>query len=314
MQYSKIISCKCGCGNLRLERDIHGRKFEYIVGHNNTGKKISGIAKMKLRSLNLGENNPMYGKHHSAEAKKIISMKIKGNTSWIKGKNHSEETKKKMSLSQIGHKSWNKGLMMPNGFSEKIRKIITGRKHTDETIKKLSVLKLGKSNPMFGKFGKQHPMYGYQHTAEAKEKMKLTRSRQKLPRQDTKPERIVQGLLNDSGISFITHKPIKMSNGSYCKPDIVIDKVCLQVDGCYYHACPTCYPDRTKLDVTQKSNIIRDLNTNYELIKQGYHVIRIWEHDITKNTEEVRKKILCLESSLPNVKTSLVSNGGESGR
>lgn len=279
------------------------------------GWKHSDETKLKLRFKNLGEKNPMYGKHHNKETRKLISLGLRGRETWIKGKHHSDATKLKISLSNKGNVTWNKGKVMPEGFGEKIKKIVTGRKHSEDTIKKLSLSKLGKNNPMFEKFGKSHPMYGYHHTKEAKEKMRLTRSRQTLPRQDTKPERIIQGILNHHGISFETHKAIKMSNGSYCRPDIIIDDVCLQVDGCYYHACPTCYPDRTKLNVTQLSNIHRDIHTNNELTKLKYHVIRIWEHDIIKKTEEVKKRILCLESlTTSTVMTSSVSTGGEIGR
>lgn len=44
-----------------------------------------------------GENNPMYGKHHTEEAKKKQSEAKKGKPSWNKGKQFSDEAKKKMS-------------------------------------------------------------------------------------------------------------------------------------------------------------------------------------------------------------------------
>ena len=49
-----------------------------------------------------GENHPMYGKHHSEEAKRKMSETQKGEKSYWYGKKHSEETKQKMSKARQG--------------------------------------------------------------------------------------------------------------------------------------------------------------------------------------------------------------------
>ena len=49
-----------------------------------------------------GENHPMYGKHHTAEAKRKISEATRGENNPMYGKNHTDETKKKISMSKIG--------------------------------------------------------------------------------------------------------------------------------------------------------------------------------------------------------------------
>ena len=49
-----------------------------------------------------GENHPMYGKHHTAEAKHKISEATRGENNPMYGKNHTDETKKKISMSKIG--------------------------------------------------------------------------------------------------------------------------------------------------------------------------------------------------------------------
>ena len=51
----------------------------------------------KLKSINSGENNPMWGKKHSKET----IDKIQSSRSWYKGP--SEETKRKISKSKMGH-------------------------------------------------------------------------------------------------------------------------------------------------------------------------------------------------------------------
>jgi hypothetical protein len=69
------------------------------------GKKINHIiseeTKEKLKKAKSGKNHPMYNKHHSEEAKLIISGNkketYKGKNNPFYGKTHSEETKKKLS-------------------------------------------------------------------------------------------------------------------------------------------------------------------------------------------------------------------------
>ena len=55
-----------------------------------------------IRIHHKGENNPLYGKHHSEDAKRKISEAHKG-------KHHSEDTKSKISEAHKGKSAWNKG-------------------------------------------------------------------------------------------------------------------------------------------------------------------------------------------------------------
>ena len=82
------------------------------------GKKHTEETKQKLRELNMGENNPMFGKYgelnpnygsqHSEETKKKISETriekgvAKGENNPMYGKKHSEESRRKMSDSLKG--------------------------------------------------------------------------------------------------------------------------------------------------------------------------------------------------------------------
>ena len=82
------------------------------------GKKHTKETKQKLRELNMGENNPMFGKYgelnpnygsqHSEETKKKISETriekgvAKGENNPMYGKKHSEESRRKMSDSLKG--------------------------------------------------------------------------------------------------------------------------------------------------------------------------------------------------------------------
>lgn len=63
---------------------------------NKTEEEMEEIRK-KISEANKGENNPMYGKHHSEKTKKKISEANSGENSSVWGKHRSEETKRKMS-------------------------------------------------------------------------------------------------------------------------------------------------------------------------------------------------------------------------
>jgi DNA mismatch endonuclease, patch repair protein len=70
------------------------------------------------------------------------------------------------------------------------------------------------------------------------------------------------------------------------RPDFYFPKqrLVLFVDGCFWHACPTCgRMPKTRTGFWQtkiESNRRRDERTRRKLRKDGYHVFRIWEHDV----------------------------------
>ena len=77
------------------------------------------------------------------------------------------------------------------------------------------------------------------------------------------------------------------------KPDIVFVKkrIAIFIDGCFWHKCPICFQEpETRKEFWMKkihSNVERDKKTNDKLQKEGWNVIRIWEHEIRKNPEQV---------------------------
>jgi len=82
------------------------------------------------------------------------------------------------------------------------------------------------------------------------------------------------------------------------KPDIVFTKkkIAVFIDGCFWHKCPICFQEpETRNEFWMKkiqSNIDRDKRVNEQLKKEGWKVIRIWEHEIRKEPEKVIKKII----------------------
>lgn len=136
-------------------------------------------AKRKMREHHAdvsGKNNPMFGKHHSAESIQKNKDNHLGKIPWNKGKRgvYSEETLKKLRVphpSAIGKKPWNKGKV---GIYH----------HTADTKKKIGDSRLGEKHYLFGNcmphvtrikiknstLGEKNHFYGKHHTEESKQK------------------------------------------------------------------------------------------------------------------------------------------------
>ena len=75
------------------------------------------------------------------------------------------------------------------------------------------------------------------------------------------------------------------------KPDLVFPskKLAVFVDGCFWHGCPRCYrqPENNKEYWVKKvaRNMERDQRVNRELRRQGWTVIRLWEHEVRDDLE-----------------------------
>lgn len=74
------------------------------------------------------------------------------------------------------------------------------------------------------------------------------------------------------------------------QPDMIFTrkKVVVFVDGCFWHGCPRCQkmPVDYESDFWQakiKENRERDRRTTSALRKQGWRVIRVWEHDLRRD-------------------------------
>jgi DNA mismatch endonuclease, patch repair protein len=80
------------------------------------------------------------------------------------------------------------------------------------------------------------------------------------------------------------------------KPDFIFPKkkIAVFVDGCFWHGCPkhSTSPKNNREFWEKKlgSNKNRDKLVNRELRKEGWGVIRIWEHEL-KEKEKVAEKI-----------------------
>ena len=188
----------------------------------------------------------------SEETKKKLSQSNKGKHCY------SEETKKKMSLAKLDKKR--------EPFSEEHkRKLSLGNKgkhyfkHSEEAKKKISLAIKGT---------KRLPC-----SEEHKIKLRLARLKQVISCKDTSIELKIKTLLEENNIDFERHYPILGRPDFFIKPNI-----CIFADGCYWHRCPECGFQESIRKEKEK-----DKKITIELQKQGYTVIRLWEHQINKN-------------------------------
>lgn len=110
---------------------------------------------------------------------------------------------------------------------------------------------------------------------------------------DTLPEGKVMKELRRKKIYFAKHV-----TSIYGKPDIVFrrKKVVVFIDSCFWHKCPYHYiePKSNKSYWVPKieRNKERAKEVNRKLKKEGWQVIRIWEHSIKKDINGCINKII----------------------
>lgn len=194
--------------------------------------------------------------------------------------------------------------MMGNVISketrDKISKTLTGRKLTEEHKKNISIASSKRtyvrSEEYIAKQRKRHPSIetlekmakahrGKKFSDETKEKIREARKKQVLPVKDTLPEKYIQNLLKFNNIPFETHKfipnllPKEIKNHQF---DIVISikKLLIEIQGCYWHGCKSCFPQSDDLQnkTITRDKIIRDSVKN----DNEWKLIEIWEHNINK--------------------------------
>lgn len=105
-------------------------------------------------------------------------------------------------------------------------------------------------------------------TSEYRRQMREQRMSQKFPFRGTSIEIALWDELNRRGIKFEKHKSVL----GITQPDAFISPdVCIYADGDYWH---------NRQDVKEK-----DQRINQALLKKGYKIIRLWEHDLKRNVK-----------------------------
>ena len=101
---------------------------------------------------------------------------------------------------------------------------------------------------------------------------------------DTRLETRLRSELHKRGLRFRKH--VNIGIGMKCRADIVFPRarVCIFVDGCYWHGCPKHFktPRTNSAWWNEKiaDNRQRDKRKTTVLRKHGWRVIRVWEHQL----------------------------------
>ena len=176
------------------------------------------------------------------------------------------------------HEHWKKGLTKETDIGVKI-----AAKKQRKTIRKNG-----------GKFGETNSFYGKKHTKKTKDYLSKVAKKNYIEHpeyfinnrtlfESTGPELVIRDQLDKFEIEYLVN--VHQIIGS---PDIVISTnnghpIIIFVDGCYWHGCLKCFPN-DKISYKQFEHNIekrhKDKVITKKLIKQGFIVIRIWEHDI----------------------------------
>lgn len=153
--------CECGCGQLARS----GNRF--ICNHHRRGSHTqhSEETKSKMSSARLGDSNPFFGKKHSSESRRKISIALTGRSLSDshkqkvglskKGFLHTEEAKDKMRQSRLGKTP-------SKETKEKQSRTMTGRKYSAEHRRHISENNKG--------------MKGKCHSVATKQKMSVSRT------------------------------------------------------------------------------------------------------------------------------------------
>lgn len=81
------------------------------------------------------------------------------------------------------------------------------------------------------------------------------------------------------------------------KPDVVFDgqKVAVFVDGCFWHGCKRCYrrpkSNRAYWDAKVRHNASRDKRQSATLRRDGWRVVRFWEHEVRDSPSLCAEKV-----------------------
>lgn len=120
---------------------------------------------------------------------------------------------------------------------------------------------------------------------------KKTRSKimSRIRSKNTKPELALKKLLKGT---YFRYQP-----KAYGKPDFALKnkRITIFIDGCFWHKCPICYKtpksNRKYWLPKIKRNIERAKEVEKSLKKEGWRVLRFWEHEVTRNGMRCLNKV-----------------------
>jgi very-short-patch-repair endonuclease len=256
--------CHCGCGRLTNT-------------HPYTTKKLGWIKNITYYNYITGHNN----KKSKEEKIKYKEEKYKKLGLWYDGKVCLCGCGEKVTIGRnykSGHDSrCNKYTINMRG---KTYEEIYGKIKGEEKRKKVSDGHLGQISNKNGKCFEE--IYGTYRAIIIKDKIKNARAKQ-IPKYHTLIEQQIQHYLKKLSIKFYKHKYINKIKDSY-QCDIFIPKynLVIECDGNYWHK----YPHGTEIDN----------HRTYQLLEQGFKVLRLWESEIVNmNLDNFKRRLkLCI--------------------
>ncbi len=122
----------------------------------------------------------------------------------------------------------------------------------------------------------------------------LTRSQQmsRIRWKNTEPEKRLRSALWSAGLRYRIHAETPVG-----KPDVVFPgrRIALFIDGCFWHGCPKHYVrPGSRVDFWAEKlriNVERDRQQTLKLEALGWCVIRVWEHEIYEELQEVVHRV-----------------------
>jgi len=285
----------------------------------NKGKKETRIEVLqKLSESHKGIVAGMLGKHHTKDSIEKMRKAHLGRKQSEESREKrrrtmkerfpegvlSKEVRRRISLKLMGHK-----------VSEQTRAKISATKkdknykHTEQWRHSLSERMKGNKFALGGvgwtrgltkeTDSRLQNMFGWKESKEKierhKEKIRIARGKQVLPKIDTQPEKTVQQILRQMNIPFQTHVPFLLGkNNQFHQVDIKLIHVpiVIEVDGCYWHQCLECgFNSGCKGEPAEEIRM-QDNERDLALATKGFSVYRVWEHetyDLEKLTEKLEK-------------------------
>lgn len=106
-------------------------------------------------------------------------------------------------------------------------------------------------------------------------------------------DRKVHGMLKSAKVKHSMYPNLFGSPDVLVRPNLVVF-----VDGCFWHSCPRCgRPPKSRLEYwapKMARNRRRDKCVSRLLRKQGWKVLRIWEHEVKSNPRKVLERVVKL--------------------
>lgn len=109
---------------------------------------------------------------------------------------------------------------------------------------------------------------------------------------DTRPELIIRKMLWSLGCRYRVNSKLPG------RPDIVFtrQRLAVFIDGCFWHRCPLHYQAPATNPAFWEAkigrNVRHDRKVDVLLAKEGWSVLRIWEHEVRTDPERVLRVIL----------------------